>query len=76
MTHPGYTAAALEAAFPRVAAFRSIGRGGEGAVFSVWDRARKADRMLAKRPEARYPDIAERKRELDAALAQDGVTGG
>jgi serine/threonine-protein kinase len=32
-------------------------------------------RMLAKRPEHRYPDIAECKRELDAALAQDGVTG-
>ena len=32
-------------------------------------------RMLAKRPEDRYPDLAECKRELDAALAQDAVTG-
>jgi len=32
-------------------------------------------RMLAKQPEDRYPDLAECKRELDAALAQDGVTG-
>lgn len=30
-------------------------------------------RMLAKTPEARYPDLAECKRELSAALAQDAV---
>ena len=30
-------------------------------------------RMLAKRPEDRYPDMAECKRELTAALAQDAV---
>lgn len=33
-------------------------------------------RMLAKRVEERYPDLAECKRELAAALAQEGVAGG
>lgn len=33
-------------------------------------------RMLAKRPERRYPDLAECKRELSAALAQDDVVEG
>jgi serine/threonine protein kinase len=33
-------------------------------------------RMLAKRAEERYPDLAECKRELSAALAQEGVAGG
>jgi hypothetical protein len=33
-------------------------------------------RMLAKRPEARYPNLAECKRELTAALAQDDVASG
>jgi len=32
-------------------------------------------RMLAKRPEWRHADVAECKRELEAALLQDGVTG-
>ncbi|MEP7121360.1 MAG: serine/threonine-protein kinase [Byssovorax sp.] len=32
-------------------------------------------RMMAKRPEARYPNIAECKRELSAALALDGAGG-
>lgn len=31
--------------------------------------------MLAKRPEARHPDVASCKRELEAAFLQDGVTG-
>jgi hypothetical protein len=30
-------------------------------------------RMLAKHPEDRYPDLAECKREISAALAQDDV---
>ena len=32
-------------------------------------------RMMDKQPEARYPELAECKRELSAALAQDDVTG-
>jgi serine/threonine-protein kinase len=32
-------------------------------------------RMLAKRPEGRYPDIAVCKRELTAAMAHEGVAG-
>ncbi|MFO0756104.1 MAG: serine/threonine-protein kinase [Byssovorax sp.] len=44
-----------------------LGRASLPAVDSVLGR------MLGKRPEWRYPDLAECKRELTAALAQDGV---
>lgn len=56
----GYTTAALEQAFPRFAAFRPIGRGGEGAVFSVWDRARKEDVALKVMPDGGDPELYER----------------
>ena len=39
----------------------------------VPDVSRVLHRMMAKRPEDRYPDLAKCKRELAAALAQDAV---
>jgi serine/threonine-protein kinase len=56
----GYTAAALEAAFPRFAAFRQLGSGGEGVVFSVWDRARKEDVALKLMKDSGDPELTER----------------
>lgn len=55
-----YTPAALEAAFPRFAAFRPIGHGGEGSVFSVWDRSRREDVALKVMPDGGDPDLYER----------------
>lgn len=41
-----YTLAGLEEAFPRFANYAMLGRGGEGAALSVWDRVRKMDLAL------------------------------
>jgi serine/threonine-protein kinase len=41
-----FTREGLEAAFPRFASFAMLGKGGEGAVMSVWDRVRKMDLAL------------------------------
>jgi serine/threonine protein kinase len=55
-----YTAAALEIALPRFANFKMLGQGGEGAVFAVWDRIRKADLALKLMRDGGDEDLAER----------------
>ena len=50
----------LEAAFPRFATFRLLGKGGEGAVFSVWDRVRKEDLALKLMRDHGDPELGER----------------
>jgi serine/threonine protein kinase len=55
-----YSRAALEQSFSRFATFRLLGQGGEGAVFSVWDRIRKTDLALKLMRDSGEEDIAER----------------
>lgn len=44
----------------RFGAFKILGRGGEGAVFSVWDRIQKADVALKLTRDTKEPGLAER----------------
>jgi serine/threonine-protein kinase len=55
-----YSLAALEQSFSRFATFKLLGQGGEGAVFSVWDRIRKIDLALKLMRDSGEEDIAER----------------
>jgi serine/threonine protein kinase len=55
-----YTAKALEAAFTRFANFNLLGQGGEGAVFTVWDRIRKSEIALKLMRDSGDPDLGER----------------
>lgn len=55
-----YTVSALESAFPRFANFKALGQGGEGAVFTVWDRIRKDDLALKIMRDSGGPDLGER----------------
>lgn len=55
-----YTPDALDAAFNRFANFKMLGRGGEGAVFSVWDRVRKMEVALKLMKDTGATDLSER----------------
>jgi eukaryotic-like serine/threonine-protein kinase len=55
-----YTAEALEYAFSRFANFKVIGQGGEGAVFTVWDRIRKSELALKLMLDRGDADLGER----------------
>ena len=55
-----YTVDSLAAAFTRFANFKLLGQGGEGAVFEVWDRIRKADMALKIMLDSGEPDLADR----------------
>jgi serine/threonine-protein kinase len=60
-TAPGkYDPRALAAAFDRFANFKLLGQGAEGAIFSVWDRFRKADLALKLMRDTGDPDLGER----------------
>lgn len=65
----GYKPEDLEAAFPRFATFRLLGMGGEGAVFSVWDRVRKEDLALKLMRDHGELDLGERFESEYAILA-------
>ncbi len=54
------SAYAREQQLPRFANFKLLGRGGEGAVFQVWDRNRKADLALKLMLDSGEADLAER----------------
>jgi serine/threonine-protein kinase len=64
-----YTPAALDAAFDRFGSFKMLGQGGEGAVFSVWDRVRKNDLALKITLDRGDPDLNERFEREYAILA-------
>jgi serine/threonine protein kinase len=55
-----YTLAGLEEAFPRFANYAMLGRGGEGAALSVWDRVRKMDLALKLMRDNGDPGLSER----------------
>jgi serine/threonine-protein kinase len=55
-----YTREGLEAAFERFGTFKMLGRGGEGAVFSVYDRVRRTDLALKITLDSGAPDLHER----------------
>src|SRR3712207_4890904 len=55
-----FTREGLEAAFTRFANFALLGQGGEGAVFSVWDRVRKMDLALKLMRDMGDPDLGRR----------------
>jgi len=55
-----YAIPALAETFPRFAGFKLLGQGGEGAVFSVWDRIRKLDLALKLMRDTGEEDLAER----------------
>lgn len=55
-----YTTEALEAAFTRFANFNMLGQGGEGAVFTVWDRIRKSEIALKLMRDSGDPELGER----------------
>jgi eukaryotic-like serine/threonine-protein kinase len=55
-----YNATALESAFTRFANFKLLGQGGEGAVFTVWDRNRKSELALKLMLDRGDPDLGER----------------
>jgi serine/threonine-protein kinase len=55
-----YTAESLASAFSHFANFKLLGQGGEGAVFAVWDRIRKADLALKLMRDSGEPDLADR----------------
>lgn len=55
-----YTASMLDEVFPRFANFKILGEGGEGAVFTVWDRVRKTDLALKLMRDTGDEDLAER----------------
>lgn len=55
-----YDVRALASAFPRFANYKLLGQGGEGAVFSVWDRIRKADVALKLMRDTGDVDLPER----------------
>lgn len=55
-----YPIRVLEAVLPRFANFTMLGQGGEGAVFAVWDRIRKADLALKLMRDTGDSDLAER----------------
>lgn len=55
-----YTAEALETAFTRFANFQLLGQGGEGAVFSAWDRIRKRELALKLMLDRGDPDLGDR----------------
>src|SRR5690349_8510284 len=55
-----YDTRALAGALPRFANYNLLGQGGEGAVFAVWDRIRKADLALKLMRDTGEVDLAER----------------
>jgi serine/threonine protein kinase len=55
-----YLVDTLESAFPRFANFMLVGQGGEGAVFAVWDRIRKADLALKLMRDSGEADLGDR----------------
>ena len=55
-----YTSTMLESAFQRFGNFKTLGQGGEGAVFAVWDRIRKSDLALKLMRDTGYEDVGER----------------
>lgn len=55
-----FTLAGLEEAFSRFGNFATLGQGGEGAVFSVWDRVRKMDLALKVTRDFGDPDLGVR----------------
>ncbi len=64
-----YSIDALQSALPRFANFKILGQGGEGAVFDVWDRIRKADLALKLMVDTGEPDLGERFEQEYAILA-------
>ena len=54
-----YAIDALQSALPRFANFKMLGQGGEGAVFAVWDRIRKANLALKVMVDTGEPELAE-----------------
>lgn len=55
-----YDVRLLAGALPRFANYKLLGQGGEGAVFSVWDRNRKVDVALKLMRDTGEADLAER----------------
>ena len=64
-----YAIDALQSALPRFANFKVLGQGGEGAVFDVWDRIRKANIALKLMVDTGEPELAERFEQEYAILA-------
>jgi serine/threonine-protein kinase len=55
-----YAIDALQSALPRFANFKVLGQGGEGAVFAVWDRIRKANLALKLMVDTGEPELGDR----------------
>jgi serine/threonine-protein kinase len=55
-----YSSDALQSALPRFANYKVLGQGGEGAVFAVWDRIRKANLALKLMVDTGEADLGER----------------
>lgn len=64
-----YALDALQSELPRFANFKVLGQGGEGAVFAVWDRIRKANLALKLMVDTGEPELAERFEQEYAILA-------
>jgi serine/threonine protein kinase len=59
----------LQSALPQFVNFKMLGQGGEGAVFDVWDRVRKANLALKLMVDTGEPEIADRFEQEYAILA-------
>src|SRR5512132_285052 len=64
-----YAIDALQSALPRFANFKVLGQGGEGAVFAIWDRVRKANLALKLMVDTGEPELADRFEQEYAILA-------
>ena len=64
-----YSIDTLQSALQRFANYKVLGQGGEGAVFAVWDRIRKANLALKLMVDNGEPDLADRFEQEYAILA-------